>query len=161
VPTRWVLLVAFPAAAAVAGCNGKDADPAAGPARVRIAGNVWRVELATDPDTRRRGLGGRAELADDAGMLFAFPREEVLTFYMLDCLVPLDVAFISSDLEVVWIRTMPVEPDPANPVALYSSKFAARYALEAPAGVFTRRGVKRGDRVELLGAARNAAKAAR
>ena len=161
-----ILLLSILAGASFAGCGGEeDADPAtlgaAGPAALRIGEAVWKVELATDPDTRRRGLGGRSELADGAGMLFAFPREEILQFHMLDCLIPLDVAFISSDLEVVWTRTMRVEDDPSDPQAHYSSKFAARYALEVPAGVLARRGGKRGDRVELLGAARNAAKAAR
>jgi len=129
--------------------------------RVRIGGHVWRVELALDEPTRMKGLSGRQELPEGTGMLFAFPREEVLSFHMLNCHVALDIAFISSRLRVVEIRTMPVEPDPANPQATYGSREPARFALEVPAGALARAGVKIGDRVELLDGAADAVKAAR
>lgn len=159
-PARLAALLALVAALALTGCKRRP-PPDPGPAAVRIGSATWAVELATDDETRSRGLGGRTELADDSGMLFVFDREEVLQFYMLDCRIPLDVAYISRQLMVVNIRTMVVEDDPAVPKAYYSSKFPALYALEVPAGVFKRRGVKCGDRVELLGAARDAAKDAR
>lgn len=136
------------------GCRSKDA-------RVRIGSRQWRVEIAADPETRRLGLSGRDEVPEGTGMLFVFPRQQVLAFHMLNCRVPLDVAFISSRGQIVQIRTMVVEADPANPTCDYSSRFPARYALEAAGGAFARAGVKVGDRVELLGAAKDAAKAAR
>ena len=80
---------------------------------------------------------------------------------MLDCRVPIDVAFISSRLRVVEIRTMPVETDPGDPKATYSSRGPARFALEVAGGALERAGVKVGDRVQLLGRARDAAKDAR
>ncbi|KPK84684.1 MAG: hypothetical protein AMJ81_05025, partial [Phycisphaerae bacterium SM23_33] len=106
------------------------------------------------------GLSGRDQVPEGTGMLFVLPREEVVAFHMLNCRVPLDVAFISRDGRIVEIRTMAVEPDPANPKCLYSSRFPARYALEAAGGALARAGVKVGDTVELLGAAKDAAKAA-
>jgi uncharacterized membrane protein (UPF0127 family) len=94
-------------------------------------------------------------------MLFAFPSEQVTRFHMLACKIPLDVAFIGADLTIVEIRTMRVEPDPANPQVLYSSRFPALYALEVPGGTFERLGIKPGMKVRLLGRAGNAAKDAR
>ena len=131
------------------------------PARVRIGEREWRVELAVDEATRTRGLGGRDELAAGTGMLFVFPDERMRSFHMLDCRIPLEIAFISAGLTVVETRLMAVEDDPANPVNDYSSYRPGRFALEVPAGELTRAGVKRGDKVVLLGAAGNAAKAAR
>jgi len=140
------------------GCGGADDG---GPAAVRIRGHTWRVELATHPSARRRGLSGRTELPPGTGMLFVFPDEQVLHFHMKDCHVPLDVAFISSRLTVLKIETMRLEPDPSDPKAVYRCKWPARYALEVPAGELRAGGVSAGDRVELLGAARSAAKDAR
>lgn len=133
----------------------------AGPPQVRIGGGVWNVELATQPQSRHRGLGGRDEVPEGAGMLFVFPDEKVRTFHMLNCSVPLDIAFISSNLIIVEIRRMRVEADPSDPKVTYSSRRPAQYALEVGGGGFGRSGVSVGDRVELLGAARNAAKDAR
>ena len=81
-------------------------------------------------------------------------------FHPLDSRV-LFLAFISARGVIVDIRTMTVEPDPAHPATVYSSRRPARYALEVPAGELAAAGVKVGDLVELLGSARDAAKAAR
>jgi hypothetical protein len=149
----WVLLAAVGGGAV--GCG------RGGPASVRIRQTTWRVEVVTTPESRQKGLSNRGEVPAGAGMLFAFPRQEVQTFHMLDCRVGLDVAFISDDLTVVEVRTMAVEEDPGHPRYLYPSRRPARLALEVAAGELERAGVKVGDRVELLGAARDAAKGAR
>jgi hypothetical protein len=132
-----------------------------GEAEVRIADHRWRVELAITPEVRQRGLAEREAVPEGTGMLFVFPREEVVSFHMLNCRTPLDVAFLSSELTVVSLRTMPVEEDPANPRRVYSSRYPAQYALEVSAGALARAGVKVGDKAVLLGKAREAVKAAR
>lgn len=132
------------------------------PAKVRIGQGEWRVELAVTEAQRRRGLGGRKAVPEGTGMLFVLDREAGgVPFHMKDCLVPLDVAFISASLVVVDIRTMSVEPDPSDPQILYLSEHPYRYALEVAAGELERAGVEIGDRVALLGGARDAAKASR
>jgi len=151
-----VVLVAAALVLAPAGCRSRPGD-----ARVRIGRAEWKVEIAADEASRRRGLGGRRQVPAGTGMLFIFPREAPRRFHMLDCHVPLDVAFISARGVIVDVRTMAVEPDPAHPATVYSSRRPARYALEVPAGELAAAGVKVGDLVELLGSARDAAKAAR
>jgi len=144
-------------AAWMASCGGRD-DAAA---RVRIGRHAWTVELALDDSSRQRGLAGRDEVPPGTGMLFVFPQERLVHFHMLNCRVGLDVAFISSGLRIVEIRTMPVEDDPSDPKVSYSSRRPVRFALEVAAGAFARTGVKVGDRVELLGRARDAIKEVR
>jgi uncharacterized membrane protein (UPF0127 family) len=56
---------------------------------------------------------------------------------------------------------MSVENCPADPKALYPSRFPAQYALEVAEGDFRKAGVKVGDKVELLGQAAGATKDAR
>ena len=122
----------------------------ADPPRVQINGRVWSVELATTDFQRYRGLSGRTELAEDAGMLFIHPQPRKLEYCMRDCHIPLDIAFIDPDLRVVAIHTMKVEPDRVGR-APYGSGKAARYALEVPGGALGRAGVKIGQKVTFLG----------
>jgi len=152
----WAVVVSM-AWACLPGCGSADGRRG----RVRIGRGEWRVEIASREASRTRGLSGRRQVPAGTGMLFAFPREELLYFHMRDCYVPLDIAFISADMRVVHVRTMVVEDDPADPKAIYSSRFPARFALEVPAGELRGAGVKVGDHVELLGWAGRAAKDAR
>jgi hypothetical protein len=138
-----------------------DAEIQAPTPSVRIGQNIWKVELAMTDMVRYRGLGGRDSVPEGTGMLFVFPQEREMSFYMKDCKVPIDIAFISADLYVVRTYAMLVEADPAHPAVYYNSNFPAKYALEVAGGTFARLGVKEGDKVELLGLARDAAKDAR
>ncbi|TCJ13049.1 DUF192 domain-containing protein [Rubrobacter taiwanensis] len=103
-----------------------------------------RVEIASTPAERSRGLMGRTALAEDAGMLFVFEREQTLSFWMKDTLIPLSIAFISAEGEIVDIQDMqPLDETP------HRSARPARYALEVNQGFFEERGVKVGDAVKL------------
>ncbi len=124
--------------------------------QVTINGTTWNVELATTSETKAKGLSKRASLADNAGMLFIYPREEVLTFWMKDCLIPLDIAFIDKDLRVINIETMAVDPDGRT---LYSSNRPAQFALEVPAGALKKAGVQPGSKVIFSGDIPDPAKA--
>ena len=125
-------------------CSDKPSQP-----QVRIGEHVWRVEIADDEQTMRKGLADRDEIPEGTGMLFVFPREEVQTFHMLNCRTAIDIAFISSDNVIVQIYTMPVEKDPKNTPVQYPSVHPAQYALEVAAGTFKQLDIKPGDKVKL------------
>jgi len=100
------------------------------------------AEVADEPQERQRGLSGRAELAQEAGMIFLFDQEEVLSFWMKDTLIPLDILFFTSrGAFVSWSR---MEPCVADPCPLYTSGDPARYAVEVPAGFVRDKGVGEG-----------------
>jgi uncharacterized membrane protein (UPF0127 family) len=139
----------------VGGCRTQSA-PA-----VTIDGTTWTVELATTPGVRQQGLSGRKSIPAGTGMLFVFPAQEPVEFYMKDCAVPIDIAFINSEMLVVAVRQMTVEPDPSDPKTFYPSDHPAQYALEVAGGELAKAGVKKGDSVQLLGPAADAVKAAR
>ncbi|MDR0584164.1 MAG: DUF192 domain-containing protein, partial [Treponema sp.] len=114
--------------------------------RVERAGTeaaLLKVELARTPEERSRGLMHRKNLADGEGMLFIFERDQALSFWMKDTLIPLSIAFIASDGRIVEIRDM--RPLDLNPV---KSSRSVRYALEVPQGWFERAGIKPGDTVK-------------
>jgi uncharacterized membrane protein (UPF0127 family) len=104
------------------------------------------VEIADDTEEMARGLMGRTALAEDAGMLFVYPDERELSFWMKDTLIPLSIAFMDSEGRIVDIQDMKALDD-APPH--YTSAEPARYALEVNEGFFDERGVEVGDRAKL------------
>lgn len=113
---------------------------------VKIGTNAFRVWLATTPDQQAEGLMfvPESEIADDQGMLFVFPSEELRGFWMKNTITSLDIAFARLDGTIVAIHTMP-------PLTLrtFSSIEPAMFALEVKAGTFARLHVVEGDRIEI------------
>jgi uncharacterized membrane protein (UPF0127 family) len=103
------------------------------------------AEIARTDRQRQRGFMFRKEVKDGEGMLFIFERDQILSFWMKDTLVPLSVAYISRDGEILEIRDL--EPGNLRPV---ESSRSCRYALEVPKGWFGRAGLGPGDRVVSL-----------
>jgi len=111
---------------------------------IRLDGVPLQVEIAQDEETRSQGLMYREELPEDQGMLFVFSEQRVLSFWMRNTFIPLDIAFIDSEGKIVDIQRM----EPLDESKLYVSAAPAQYALEVNAGWFERHGVKVGSRVE-------------
>jgi len=88
------------------------------------------------------GLSFRTTLAENAGMLFVYPKERMLAFTMRNTLLPLSIAYISDDLVINEILDMNVGPD-----QLFYSTKPAKFALEVNQGWFSRNGIKVGDRL--------------
>lgn len=103
-----------------------------------------QAEIARNDRERAQGLMKRKSLDDGAGMLFVFDRDEIVSFWMKDTLIPLSIAFIAYDGRIMEIRDM--EPQNLTPVR---SRRLARYALEVPQGWFSRVGLAPGDRLDL------------
>jgi len=105
-----------------------------------------RVEVADDLAEQAKGLMDRTALGENRGMLFVFPEERELSFWMKNTLIPLSIAFIDSEERIVDIQDMkPLDDEPPN----YVSAEPAQCALEVNQGFFEKRGVKVGDRVEV------------
>ncbi|MGI9049320.1 MAG: DUF192 domain-containing protein [Rubrobacteraceae bacterium] len=102
------------------------------------------VEVATTPTELEKGLMNRTAMGENHGMLFVFPVEQQLSFWMKDTLIPLSVAFINSNGRIVDIQDM----QPQDLTSHLSAK-PAQYALEVNQGFFEKRGVKVGDSVDL------------
>jgi uncharacterized membrane protein (UPF0127 family) len=107
-----------------------------------------RVEVADNVFERARGLMYRTALGVNRGMLFVYPQEQRLSFWMKNTLIPLSIAYIDSKRRIVDIQDMkPLDDEPPS----YVSADPAQYALEVNRGFFEEWGVKVGDRVELPG----------
>ena len=125
---------------------------------IRVATERFEVEVAADDTSRRRGLGGRNRLLKRTGMLFVHPDVAVRSYWMFDCLIDMDTAFLDRDGRIVAIHRMKREaPRRANEyrdmyerrLKRYSSRRPAKYALEIPPGDLTRLGLRVGQVSEL------------
>jgi uncharacterized membrane protein (UPF0127 family) len=134
--------------------------PAQGPTATvpaTIGGEAFTLELARDPWTMFRGLGGRTRIDRKGGMLFVYPRAQPLAFVMRDCPVAIDVAFLDPSGRVINVYEMKPEPprapgesEPAYERRLpaYRSALPARFAVEVAGGRLRELGVGPGDEIE-------------
>ncbi|HVZ94106.1 MAG TPA: DUF192 domain-containing protein [Phycisphaerales bacterium] len=128
-----------------------------GKTTVKIAGKAFQLDEALDELTRMKGLGGRASIPDDGGMIFVFPSIQVMQFVMRDCPVAIDVAFLDNSGRVLVFHEMTPE-DPRKPgeskqayedrLKRYSSRFPARIAVETQGGMMKKLGLKAGDIIQ-------------
>lgn len=102
-----------------------------------------QLELAKTPEQWARGLMFRERLDWDRGMLFVFRGLSQGGFWMMNTYVPLSIAFIDADGEVINIEHMLPQIGTAAAARPYL------YALEASWGWFEHHGVKAGDRILL------------
>jgi uncharacterized membrane protein (UPF0127 family) len=101
------------------------------------------VEIADTPAKRERGLQYRQDLAADRGMIFLFPAESPLSFWMKNTPLPLDMMFIGRNRKIVGIveEAAPFSLDPRAVPA------PSQFVLEVHGGFAKRHGVKAGDSV--------------
>lgn len=116
------------------------------PETVALDGKTIHVTIADTESARERGLGGRAELAPDEGMLFVFPSDGNYAFWMKDMSFPIDIIWLAADGTIVHIEQA---VSPATYPETFAPETPARYVLELPAGYAKAYTVKVGDKAAL------------
>jgi uncharacterized membrane protein (UPF0127 family) len=106
--------------------------------------HAFQFEVADNHSERSTGLMHRSELGADSGMLFDFGRDRMVSMWMRNTFIPLDMLFISKDGTV---QTIAVNTTPHSERSI-SSRVRVRAVLELPAGTVERLGIKPGDRIE-------------
>lgn len=89
------------------------------------------LELATTPAEQTIGLMNRTTLDPGTGMLFIFDHPQMLTFWMKDTLVSLDIIFLDSNLRVINIQKYTI---PNQTEQTYASTAPAQFVIETNAG---------------------------
>ena len=105
--------------------------------------HVFAVELAVTEEQRSRGLMFRRSLPAGQGMLFKFEPDQVITMWMHNTYISLDMIFIRSDGRIVRIAEN-TKPESDN---IISSGAPARGVLEVIAGTARKLGLAPGDKV--------------
>jgi uncharacterized membrane protein (UPF0127 family) len=86
---------------------------------------------------------------ENRGMLFEYPFRSDRWYWMMNCRIPIDLAFLKEG-KIEQLETMqPGAGKPLDEIRRYPSQTPVRYALELPAGWFSGHGVALGDRVEI------------
>jgi uncharacterized protein len=99
------------------------------------------VEIADNPYEWERGLMYRHSMPKSSGMLFIFRRPQLLSFWMRNTYIPLDIIFVDVSMRIVTIHK---NTQPLSEKQLFSN-VAVKYAVEVNAGFCDRYGIKKGD----------------
>ena len=104
---------------------------------------TFKVEVAADETSRKKGLMFRTKLAPDAGMLFDFREEGLQIFWMKNTPLPLDMLFIRADGTISEIaeNTVPYSEEPIP------SSGPVRAVLEINGGRAHALGIEAGEKV--------------
>ena len=102
-----------------------------------------RAAVAQTPDELTTGLMYRRQMAQHEGMLFVYGELDKRCFWMKNTVLPLSIAFLADDGQVVNIEDM--APQTLNG---HCSRRPVRYALEMNQGWFAKRGIKAGTRLQ-------------
>ena len=64
----------------------------------------FSVEVAADDESREKGLMFRKAMAPDVGMLFDFHTPQLVSFWMENTILPLDMLFVRADGTIARIK---------------------------------------------------------
>lgn len=104
-----------------------------------------KVEIAETPFQHQRGLMFRKKLGEDDGMLFKFKRPHSLRFWGLNTFIPLAIAFISPEKEIIKISYI----SPLSTKCI-SSDIDCNMAIEANYDFFNKNKINIGSKVEVI-----------
>jgi len=115
-------------------------------------GHAFRLEIADTPEERAQGYMYRSRVGSDEGMLFIFPDFTFHSFWMKNCLVSLDIVWLSDDLSIVHLER-DVPPCRRDPCPGYSPMSKARYVLEIASGMAKKARLRVGEKITIEGLA--------
>lgn len=108
------------------------------------------LEVARTPAQREYGLMNRTSLPPHTGMIFVFPQDDSVAFWMKNTLVPLDMIFVGADGTVRLVDANVATVPPATPdgqIPLENGK--GMYVIELAAGEAAQDGIVAGIRLNL------------
>jgi len=110
--------------------------------------NCFDVDLAVSLREKEKGLMFKDILDINKGMLFVYDDEGAYSFWMKNTKIPLDIIWINSKSEVVYINANTQPCDEVNCPAINPGN-NAKYVLEINAGMADNIGLKINDKLDL------------
>ncbi len=103
----------------------------------------FETELAVTSEQQAIGMMFRDAYPDTRGMLFPFRRLRIASFWMKNCLIPLDMVFVRRNGTIANIAAM------TEPMTLtgYRSKGHVIAVFEVRGGLMAELGIKAGDKL--------------
>lgn len=111
---------------------------------IELHPNMAKLKLTelSSPIELRQGLMYVDHLPENEGMLFIHPKEEILSFWAKNCLIPIDLAYVSYNGIIGEIK----ELIPGDETHVISNR-PYKYAVEVNRGWFKRNNIGVGDRI--------------
>lgn len=91
-------------------------------------GGGWATHVLSRPEDLRIGIKGIRLLLEGCGILFALPKQQMVTINLSGVTVPVDIVFISNTNEIIKIYRR-VQPNPARQYTCF-----AKYILITQSG---------------------------
>lgn len=108
--------------------------------KIYVGAEEMIAELALTPDQQHTGMMFRTNMAENAGMLFPLPFTQRASFWMKNCPLPLEAAYIDPEGIIQEIHDL----EPFNTNAVVAASDSIRFVLETPKGWFERHHIKTG-----------------
>lgn len=156
---RWRILSLLLAVAVCGGCAGgckkaalpvtrpevdsslpTEAQPKLQTMRLWLGAEEMVAELALTGAQMQTGMMFRTNLAENAGMLFAFPAPHQASFWMKNCPLPLSAAYIDPEGVILEIHDL----QPYNTNSVVASSEQVQFVLETNQGWFGRHHITTG-----------------
>ena len=107
---------------------------------INIDNFLSKMEIANNYSKRKKGLMYRDNIEKDFGMLFVWDEEEIQCMWMKNTSIPLSVAFIKKEGEILDIFDL----YPFSTLSVCSTD-KVKYALEVNRGWFEEKAINSGD----------------
>ena len=109
-------------------------------------GKTIKLDLVDTPSTREIGLMCVKKMPRTYGMMFVFPSDMYLNFWMKNTLVPLDILWIGADKRITVIHEKLHESTVDTPDdKIVTAGGKGQFVLELASGEASRRKLKAGD----------------
>ena len=112
---------------------------------IKVGGQVVRMQIAILLSESQKGLMFRKSMGADEGMIFLYDQPQQMSFWMRDCILPLDIGFFDATGELKEIY--PLYPHDERPVSSRSRQL--QFALEMNQGWYKQHGLKPGAKLDL------------
>jgi uncharacterized membrane protein (UPF0127 family) len=108
--------------------------------------NFETLEIASTIQKREKGLMNRSTLCKSCAMLFIFDDSQLLSFWMKNTLIPLDIIFLDEQYKITKIHqsTTPLQTSPT-----YSSEIKSKYVIETNAYFTKENNINVGDLIDI------------
>jgi len=102
---------------------------------------IFNVEIAKTAEERSIGLMFREKLGQKEGMLFLYPKNQVIKMWMKNTFIPLDMIFVNNYGEIIEIYKM-TTPKNLTPIG---PDLKLKAVLEINGGLTTYLNINKGD----------------
>ena len=112
--------------------------------KISIGNTDIKVKLCVTRESITRGMQGQRFNDEFQGMFFLMPTKEEQSFWMYDCIIPLDIIMIDGKTITTIHENCPICKEELE---CESYKGYGDKVLELPSGLSKQLGVKKGDKI--------------